>query len=72
MIRVISLISKSIFRANMASQKLLSSESAEDIAPNGESPPITSSPRLRNRYLKKVGVANAEIDDESPLLDDVE
>lgn len=70
-IHMINLISILIFRANSANQKLLSSESAEDIASNGEQP-STPSPRIRNRYLKKVGVADADINDDCPLLDDAE
>lgn len=53
------------YRSNAASEKLLSSSSAEDISPNDNEAP--SSPRMRNRYLEKVGV-DSDINDDYPLL----
>lgn len=54
-------------RSNNAHEKLLSSSSAEDISPNDNQAP-SSSPRLRARYLEKVGV-DSDLNDDYPLLD---
>lgn len=56
-------------RSSNANEKLINSESTEDIPV--ENPPSTSSPRIRNRYLKRVGVGvSDDIEDEQPLLND--
>lgn len=60
-----------ISRSNNANEKLLSSGSAEDIQPI-EDQPTSSSPRIRNRYLKRVGVGDNEMEDDYPLLNDTE
>ncbi|XP_031634922.1 major facilitator superfamily domain-containing protein 1 isoform X2 [Contarinia nasturtii] len=55
--------------SSSANSKLINSESAENIPPI-EGTATTSSPRIRNRYLKRIGVGGSEIDDELPLLND--
>lgn len=52
--------------ANTANAKLISSASAEEIPSAGEVE--SSSPRIRNRYLKRVGVNDQTDDDLDPLL----
>lgn len=57
-------------RSSNANDKLVNSESAENISPN-ENAPTTSSPRIRDRYLNRLGVgAGDDNDDELPLLND--
>lgn len=58
-------------RSSNANQKLVNSDSAEDIQPS-EGIATSSSPRIRNRYLKRIGVGgdDDEGDDELPLLND--
>lgn len=59
-------------RSSNANQKLVNSESAENIEPS-EGTATSSSPRIRNRYLKKIGVGGDDDDiedDEFPLLHD--
>lgn len=51
----------------------MNSESAENIQPiGGDNAPSSSSPRIRNRYLKRIGVGagSGGEDDELPLLND--
>lgn len=55
-------------RSSNANEKLVSSESAENIETN-ENGATSSSPRIRNRYLKRIGVGD-DMDDELPLLND--
>lgn len=60
-------------RSINANEKLVNSESAENIAPIEPNPPTTSSPRIRDRYLNRLGVGSAAGDDnedELPLLND--
>lgn len=58
-------------RSTNANEKLVNSDSAENISPV-ENAPTTSSPRIRGRYLNKLGVSSAGDDneDELPLLND--
>lgn len=57
-------------RSSNANDKLVNSESAENITPN-ENAPTTSSPRIRDRYLNRLGVgAGDDNEDELPLLND--
>lgn len=57
-------------RSSNANEKLVSSDSAENIERN-ENTPTTSSPRIRDRYLNRLGVgAGDDNDDELPLLND--
>lgn len=57
-------------RSSNANDKLMNSESAENITPN-ENAPTTSSPRIRDRYLNRLGVgAGDDNEDELPLLND--
>lgn len=60
-----------VYRSNSANEKLVNSSSAEDIAPN-ENGHTSSSPRIRNRYLKRVGVGDNDMEDDFPLLEDAE
>lgn len=64
----------SLNRSSNANEKLVNSESAENIPPIDENHPNpSSSPRIRNRYLKRIGVSGSDddiIDDEQPLLND--
>lgn len=60
-----------VYRANSANEKLINSDSTEDIEQT-QTTQTSSSPRIRNRYLKRVGVGENEIEDDSPLLDDAE
>lgn len=51
----------------------MNSESAEDIAPIENAPTTSSSPRIRDRYLKRLGVGSTDDEnneDELPLLND--
>lgn len=60
----------SMIRSSSANEKLVNSDSTDNIG-SMENPTTSSSPRIRNRYLKRVGVGgNDDIDDELPLLDD--
>lgn len=61
-----------IFRSNKANETLINSSSVEDIAPVDSDEQTSSSPRLRNRYLKRVGVADSEDEDDFPLLSDAD
>lgn len=59
-------------RTSNANEKLSSSDSAENINPTENGAATSSSPRIRNRYLKRIGVGSGgdDIEDELPLLDD--
>lgn len=56
-----------IFSSN-ANDKFPSSESVEELSPN-DIIGNQSSPRLRNKYLVRVGVEDGTSDDLNPLLD---
>lgn len=58
-------------RSSNASEKLANSDSAENIHPIENGAATSSSPRIRNRYLKRIGVGGGgDEEDEFPLLDD--
>lgn len=62
-----------IHRSSSANEKLVNSESAENIQPiDDNNATASSSPRIRNRYLKRIGVGSGgdDIEDELPLLDE--
>lgn len=58
------------YRSSNANEKLANSDSAENINPIENGAATSSSPRIRNRYLKRIGVGGDDIEDELPLLDD--
>lgn len=57
------------WRSSNANEKLVNSESVENIQPI-ENATTSSSPRIRNRYLKRIGVGEDDTEDERPLLND--